>query len=152
VGSDEDTFELIKPVLSACAQAVMHFGPAGAGATYKLINNAMAAVHIAALGEGLALAEKAGLDRATVIGAIAGHAAASPVVKMKLPNAEKHDHTDTHFALRWMRKDVSYALQLAEELGVAMPTAAITRELLQMAMQRGFADQDFSALIELART
>jgi len=151
VGGDADTFEAIKPVLQACGQSILHFGPAGAGMIYKLVNNMMAAVHIAALGEGLALAEKAGLDRNVVLQAIAGHAAASPVVKMKLPNAEKRDHTDTHFALRWMNKDVSYALQLADEVGIAMPAAAITRELLRMAMQRGFADQDLSALTEVAQ-
>jgi 3-hydroxyisobutyrate dehydrogenase-like beta-hydroxyacid dehydrogenase len=110
----------------------------------------MAAVQIAALGEGLALAERAGLDRSVVAQAIGGHAAGSPVVKMKLANAEKRDHSDTHFALRWMHKDVSYAMRLADEVGVSMPTVAITRELLRMAMQRGFADQDLSALTEVA--
>ncbi len=146
VGGDEDTYEAIKPVLSACGQSVLRFGPAGAGAAYKLINNMMAAIHIAALGEGMALADKAGLDPAVVAQAIGMHATSSPVVKMKLPMVEKRDHTDTHFALRWMHKDVSYAMKLADEAGVALPTVALVRELLRMAMQRGFADQDLSAL------
>jgi 3-hydroxyisobutyrate dehydrogenase len=152
VGSDEETYEAIKPVLSACGQSVLRFGPAGAGAIYKLVNNMMAAIHIAALGEGMALAEKAGLDPRVVAQAIGTHAAASPVVKMKLPMVEKRDHTDTHFALRWMHKDVSYAMKLADEAGVALPTSALVRELLRMAMQRGFADQDLSALTEVVRS
>jgi 3-hydroxyisobutyrate dehydrogenase len=152
VGSDEDTYETIKPVLSACGQSVLRFGPAGAGAAYKLINNMMAAIHIAALGEGMALADKAGLDPAVVAQAIGMHATSSPVVKMKLPMVEKRDHTDTHFALRWMHKDVSYAMKLADETGVALPTVALVRELLRMAMQRGFADQDLSALTEVVRS
>jgi len=152
VGSDEETYETIKPVLSACGQSVLRFGLAGAGAIYKLVNNLMAAIHIAALGEGMALAERAGLDPSIVAQAIGTHAAASPVVKMKLPMVEKRDHTDTHFALRWMHKDVSYAMKLADEAGVALPTSALVRELLRMAMQRGFADQDLSALTEVVRS
>lgn len=151
VGSNEATFEAVKPALSACGQSVLRFGNAGSGAIYKLVNNMMAAVHIAALGEGMALAEKAGLDPAIVAQAIGMHATGSPVVKMKLPMVEKRDHTDTHFALRWMHKDVSYAMALADEAGVALPTVALVRELLRMAMQRGLADQDLSALTEVAR-
>ena len=78
-------------------------------------------------------------------------AISSPVVKMKLDNAVKRDHSDTHFALRWMHKDVTYAMHMADELGVALPTVALTRELLRMAMQRGLGDQDLSALTEVAR-
>jgi 3-hydroxyisobutyrate dehydrogenase-like beta-hydroxyacid dehydrogenase len=40
---------------------------------------------------------------------------------------------------------------MADELGVALPAVALTRELLRMAMQRGFADQDLSALTEVTR-
>jgi len=42
-------------------------------------------------------------------------------------------------------------LKLADEAGVALPTVALVRELLRMAMQRGFADQDLSALTEVVR-
>ncbi|GIV85503.1 MAG: hypothetical protein KatS3mg052_2510 [Candidatus Roseilinea sp.] len=55
------------------------------------------------------------------------------------------------FALRRMHTDVTYALRLADALGVAVPTGALTREPLRMAMQRGLGNQDPSALIEVAR-
>jgi 3-hydroxyisobutyrate dehydrogenase len=151
VGAEPEVFERIKPVLSACSATIIHFGPPGAGAAYKLINNMLAAVHIAALGEGLAMADKAGLNREAVLQALGAGAVSSPVVKMKLNNAAARDHSDTHFALRWMHKDVSYALRLADELAVPVPTGALTRELLRMAIQRGLGDQDLSALTEVAR-
>jgi 3-hydroxyisobutyrate dehydrogenase len=151
VGGDDKTFAQIEPVLKACSATIIHFGPPGAGAAFKLINNMMAAVHIAALGEGLAMADKAGLNAEAVKQALGIGAISSPVVKMKLDNAAKRDHTDTHFALRWMHKDVTYAMRMADELGVALPTVALTRELLRMAMQRGLGDQDLSALTEVVR-
>jgi 3-hydroxyisobutyrate dehydrogenase len=151
VGGDDETFAQVEPVLKACSATIIHFGPAGAGAAFKLINNMMAAVHIAALGEGLAMADKAGLNQEAVRQALGIGAISSPVVKMKLDNAARRDHSDTHFALRWMHKDVTYAMRLADELGVALPTVALTRELLRMAMQRGLGDQDLSALTEVAR-
>jgi hypothetical protein len=150
VGAQPDVLERVRPVLERCSATILHLGPPTSGAIFKLINNMMAAVHIAALGEGVAMADKAGLDSGVVMQALGIGAASSPVVKMKLDHIARRDHTDTHFALRWMHKDVTYALQLADELGVAAPTAALTRELLRMAMQRGLGDQDLSVL-ELAR-
>lgn len=151
VGAQPDVLERVRPVLERCSATILHLGPPTSGAIFKLINNMMAAVHIAALGEGVAMADKAGLDSGVVMQALGIGAASSPVVKMKLDHIARRDHTDTHFALRWMHKDVTYALQLADELGVAAPTAALTRELLRMAMQRGLGDQDLSALTEVVR-
>lgn len=151
VGAEDDVFERVRPALAACSATIIHFGPPTSGAAFKLINNMLAAVHIAALGEGLAMADKAGLNRDAVVQAFGTGAVSSPVVKMKLNNVTARDHTDTHFALRWMHKDVTYALRMADELGVAVPAAALTRELLRMAMQRGLGDQDLSALTEVAR-
>lgn len=152
VGASPDVFERVQPVLERCSTTILHLGPPTSGAAFKLINNMMAAVHIAALGEGVAMAERAGLDRDVVMKAFGIGAASSPVVKMKLDHIAKRDHSDTHFALRWMHKDVTYALRMADELGVAVPTAAITRELLRMAIQRGLGDQDLSALTEVMRS
>ncbi len=151
VGAHPDALERVRPVLERCSSTILHLGPPISGTIFKLINNMMAAVHIAALGEGVAMADKAGLDPNVVMQAFGVGAASSPVVKMKLEHVAKRDHTDTHFALRWMHKDVTYALRLADELGVAVPTGALTRELLRMAMQRGLGDQDLSALTEVAR-
>lgn len=151
VGAHPDVLARARPVLERCGSTILHLGPPTSGAIFKLINNMMAAVHIAALGEGVAMAEKAGLDMNVVLQALGIGAASSPVVKMKLEHIAKRDHSDTHFALHWMHKDVTYALRLADELGVAVPTGALTRELLRMAMQRGLGDQDLSALTEVAR-
>ena len=61
-----------------------------------------------------------------------------------------HDHSDVHFELRWMLKDVSYALALAQTLGVPMPAIEIAQAQYQKAADNGMAGLDASAVVEVA--
>lgn len=151
VGGAPEALEAAGPVLRAFTGNVVRLGPPLAGTVYKLINNMMGAVHLAALSEGVALAERAGLDLAAISQAITTGAASSPMVKGKLANVVAREYTDVHFALRWMHKDLSYALRLGEALEVPLPTAAAARELYRMALQRGLGDLDVSAEAEVVR-
>jgi 3-hydroxyisobutyrate dehydrogenase len=151
VGAEPATLEEVRPVLSAYASTLTLFGAPGAGTTYKLINNMVGGVHLAALGEAIALAERCGLNMETVLQAITSGAVASPMVKAKAERVITRQHTDTHFALQWMHKDLTYALRAADEAGVAMPTIAVARELFRLAMQAGLAEQDCAAVAEVVR-
>jgi 3-hydroxyisobutyrate dehydrogenase len=151
IGAEPEALEAARPVLQAFSSNLTHLGPPASGAIYKLINNMMGAVHLAALGEGIALAEKAGLNLEAVAQAITTGAASSPMVKNKLSNVARRDYADVHFALRWMHKDLGYALRLAEEMNVPTPTVATTRELFRLAMQKGLGDADCSAEAEVVR-
>ena len=151
VGAEPDVFQAIQPVLQSFSQGQIHFGPPTSGAAYKLINNMMAAAQVAALGEGIALAEKAGLNMETVMQAVNSGVIASTVVKMKTPNIVARKHDDVYFALRWMHKDMTYALRIGDELGVPLPIAAEVREIFRMAIQKGLGDLDWSAVSEVVR-
>ncbi len=151
VGAEPETLEAARPVLSAFAPTIIHFGPPGAGITYKLINNMVAGAQLAALGEAIALAERAGLDMKIVLQTITSGNVASPMVKFKAEHMIDRDHTDQHFALRWMHKDMTYALRAADQIGVALPTIAVARELYRLAMQAGMADLDSGAVAEVMR-
>ncbi len=61
VGGDAALFERGKPLLLAMGKSAEHLGGPGAGSTAKLAINAMLAVGVQALAEGLALAERGGL-------------------------------------------------------------------------------------------
>jgi 3-hydroxyisobutyrate dehydrogenase-like beta-hydroxyacid dehydrogenase len=99
----------------------------------------------------MALAEKAGLNMNTVLQAVNDGVLASLVVKMKAPNIIARKHDDALFALRWMHKDMTYALRIGDELGVPLPMSAEVREMFRMAMQKGFGDLDWSAIGEVVR-
>lgn len=151
VGAEPAVLESVRPVLQAFSSNLIHFGPPGSSITYKLINNMMAAVHLTALGEGIAMAEKAGLNMETVTQAVGTGGVSSPIVKGKVQNVVARSFGEAHFALRWMHKDLTYALRAADALGVPLPSAASAREIYRMALQRGLADLDWSAVTEVVR-
>ena len=78
VGADENDLRSARGILDSLSRRIIRFGPIGAGTAYKLIINMMGAVQIASAAEGLAIAERAGLDVAAVADAIATSQAASP--------------------------------------------------------------------------
>src|SRR3974390_160834 len=80
VGADPANLEAARLLLSAVSKRILRFGAVGAGTAYKLIINMMGGGAIASLAEGLAIAERAGLDLAVVAEAIAAGQAASPQV------------------------------------------------------------------------
>jgi 3-hydroxyisobutyrate dehydrogenase len=151
VGGDAAVLERARPALEAVSKRIDHFGPTGAGATVKLINNLMGGVQAAVLAEGLALAERAGLDLEQVVTFIINAAPGSPLVKGKAARMAHRDYEDTQFALKWMHKDTTYALRAADTYGVPMPTLAAAREVYRIARNLGLDDADFAAVIEAVR-
>ena len=151
VGGDAEVLERVRPVFEAISQRIVHMGPTGTAAMWKLINNMMTAVHIAALAEGVALAEKAGLNMDQVAQLIPTSATGSPSVKGKMPRMLEHRYTDTDFSLRWMQKDVGYALELGETYDVPLKTVGGAWTIFQAAREQGLLDVDFAAVIEALR-
>ncbi len=147
VGGSADMLEAQRDVLSAMGQNILHIGPHGSSAYIKLANNQLAAVMMAAIGEGLALTGSAGLDRKIVLETLV--ATASRVAGMKLPKILEKEWS-THFALELMVKDMTQALQAADELGVPMPVLAIARESYQRIRQQGKGELDFSVVTDPA--
>src|SRR5208283_4425565 len=85
VGGEPSVFERVRPVLQKMGSAVMLTGPVGAGNTTKLANQIIVACNIAAMGEALVLATRAGLDPEVVFNAIKGGLAGSNVLNAKAP-------------------------------------------------------------------
>jgi 3-hydroxyisobutyrate dehydrogenase len=129
----------------------VHFGEVGAGTDYKLIVNLVGAIQIASLAEGLALAERAGLDLATVESAIATGQAASPQL---VPNSRRivaNDHEQNVVFTPVLRlKDVDYALQLARSLGMSAPFGRVAAEQLQQLIDLAHSRVNESKIIEVA--
>ncbi len=151
VGAAAADLAAARPVLTPLADQIIHFGPVGAGTAYKLIVNLMGAVQIAGAAEGLALAERAGLDLDQVASALAGGQAASPQVVRNSRRMADADHDDVVFSGRLRHKDTAYAMQLAERLGLAAPFGRVALEGLEALLASGLGDANESAVIEVAR-
>lgn len=152
VGADQADLEAVRPLLDVLANRVLHFGPVGTGTAYKLAINLIGSVQIASAAEGLALAERAGLDLRTVVDAIATSQAASPqVVRNTRRMVEGEFARDVVFTPVLRLKDVDYALRLAETLGVATPFGAAAREAFRRLVESGAGDEHEARVIDVAR-
>jgi 3-hydroxyisobutyrate dehydrogenase len=152
VGADARDLEAARSLLAAIATRVLHFGPVGAGTAYKLAVNLIGAVQIASAAEGLALAERAGVDPVLFADAIATGQAASPqVVRNTRRMAEGEFTRDVPFTPVLRLKDIDYALRLAEELGVATPFGAAARGAFARLVALGAVTDHESRIIEIAR-
>ena len=152
IGADAGDLEVVRPWLAALAQRVLHFGPVGAGSAYKLVINMIGAVQIASLAEGLALAERAGLELATVVAAIESSQAASPQVVRNARRMRAGDHAHAVAVTPALRaQDVDYALRLARELAIGSPFGALAARVFQQLHVQHPGEINESKVIDLAR-
>ena len=152
IGGEMADLDAAEPLLRPLAVDWQHFGPAGAGTAYKLIINLMGAVQIAAAAEGMALAERAGLDLDQVARAIASGQAASPQVVRNSRRMADGDHDqDIVFSGRLRHKDAMYGVRLAEKYGLGAPFGQAALARLDHLLACGLGDQNESSIIEVAR-
>jgi len=152
VGARSEDLEAARPILAAFSDRIVRFGPPGAGTAYKLIINLLGAVQIASAGETMALAERAGLDPATVADAIATGQAASPQVVRNTRRMALGQHdTDILFTARLRLKDAEYALRLANKLGIGSPFGVLATQAYRMLCELGYGEANDSSVIEAAR-
>jgi 3-hydroxyisobutyrate dehydrogenase len=146
VGGEAATLEQARPALAAVGGKIHHMGAAGAGATWKLINNLLIAAQTAALAEALKLAHRAGFDPAQTQTLILAGAAASPIVQAKLPRMISGSFDETDFALYLMHKDSRYGVALAQRLGAPHEMIDGARTAFARAEAAGLGVKDFAAV------
>jgi len=153
VGSKMDDLDEARRFLIPLCREIMHFGKVGTGTAYKLIVNLMGAVQIAAAAEGLAMAEKSGLDLELVVNAICTGQAASPQVvrNIKRMAAGKHDR-DLIFSGSMRLKDALYGVQLAKNLGASADFGNVAAGCFQELSDKGFGTLNECKVIDILRT
>jgi 3-hydroxyisobutyrate dehydrogenase len=145
VGGSAAAVEKLRPALGAMGRSVTHLGPAGSGALLKLINNFLAGVHVAAMGEALGWIERSGLDRTQALAFLNESAIASPVTKTVAARMAAGDYTPNFF-LKLMAKDLGYAAREAGVAGVTLATAEAALRLFRAAEAAGHGEQDMAAV------
>lgn len=150
VGGRSDVFSRIEPMLYCMGDAITHCGPVGAGEAVKLMNNMVVVQTVHAIAEALAVAQASGaVDGKILFETIAKSSGDSFVLrnhgmKSMLPDT----HPTQSFPVDYIKKDLSYALQLAEDCGVKMEGAEATMGLLDRAAGMGFGDRYYTILIK----
>jgi 3-hydroxyisobutyrate dehydrogenase-like beta-hydroxyacid dehydrogenase len=141
VGGDREAFDHVAEVLSAIGPKVTYIGPNGQAILTKVAINLALVVSVTALAEGIALVEKAGVDRAAVVDAVLKSVIASPVIGYRAPLLV--EDTSVFADVDLQQKDLVLAQELARRLGMAVPTCAATSEMLNAARSSTRADRDF---------
>jgi 3-hydroxyisobutyrate dehydrogenase-like beta-hydroxyacid dehydrogenase len=151
VGGDREVFERVAPVLRQIGPVVTHVGGNGQAVLMKVATNLSLAVQMLAFSEGVLLAEKGGIDRATAVEVLLNSVMASPMVKYRGPFVLAMPE-EAWFDVDMMQKDLLLALEAGRSLDVPMPTTAVTNELLTAARGMGMARRDFATVFHaLAR-
>jgi 3-hydroxyisobutyrate dehydrogenase len=145
VGGNGAALEIARPILSVLGRDVIHLGPHGSGALMKLINNFVCGVQAASFAEAAAMIEAAGLERQKAFSVLTEGAPGSGIVKRVAGRVLANDF-DPNFALQLMAKDLAYALQEGNALGMRLQTAAAALEIFRKAIAVGYGNEDFSAV------
>lgn len=146
-GGDQAAFDRVKDVLALYAKAVTLMGTSGAGQLTKMVNQICIAGLVQGLSEGLAFAQKAGIDAKLVLDVISKGAAQS--WQMENRGATMVDGKfDFGFAVDWMRKDLGICLEEAKRNGARLPVTALVDQFYADVQQMGGGRLDTSSLIK----
>ena len=147
VGGPEKTFNEIKDILSVMGSSVTLVGEIGSGNTTKLANQIIVALNIAAMGEAMTLATKAGVDPEKVFNAIKGGLAGSSVLNAKMPLV-LDGNFKPGFRIELHIKDLQNALDTAHKLGVPVPLSGNVMETMQALRVDGHGNDDHGGIVQ----
>jgi 3-hydroxyisobutyrate dehydrogenase len=150
VGGDAADIDKARPALDAMGGEVVVMGPVGSGIVIKLINNFIAGVGVAAFAEGLAVAEKSGLDVAKAREMLLSGASASPLIKTVAARIVANDFSPNFFTAL-LAKDLDYMMRQGASVGLTLDSAAAARRRYLDAVEAGLGEEDITAVIKPLR-
>lgn len=144
-------FENAKPMLAAMGSKLFHLGEKpGQGSAMKTVNQLLAGLHIAVAAEGLALAEREGIDPALALEILTGSAASSWMLQHRGPRMVEDDGKIAS-ALDIFVKDLGIVLDAGRSAKIGLPLAAAAHQLYLAASAAGLGARDDSQVIEFYR-
>ena len=148
VGGRPEVFARVKPLLARLGRHILHMGGHGAGQVTKLCNQVAQVVNVQGIAEAMLFAAVNGVDPAKVREALMGGFAASKM--LELLGERMVDRTfDAGIPARLHHKDFGLVVELAHELGIAMPATALTAQQLAALMGHGWGTYDTSSLLRV---
>ncbi len=147
IGGDPAVLEKVTPVLEASSKEILYLGRVGEATVLKIATNMITATTVEVLSEAYGLVTAAGINPDSLAQAIEHNACASILTGMKLPTIIERDY-EPHFSLKNMFKDAQYALSLGKGLGVDLPAASTTANIMFRALKNDLGEKDFSVIAE----
>lgn len=142
-------FDKARPALDAMAAKLYELGDApGTGAAFKMINQLLAGVHIAAACEAIAFAAKQGLDIQRVYEVITASAGNSWMFENRMPHVLEGDYTP-HSAVDIFVKDLGIIQDMARSAKFPVPVAAAALQMFLMTSAAGMGQEDDASVARL---
>ena len=151
VGGTQAAFDRVQPLFALMGKNITLVGEVGAGQICKVANQIIVALNIAAVGEALTFASKAGADPARVRQALMGGFASSRILEVHGERMIKRQFAPG-FRIALHQKDLNLALQSARSLNMALPQTAMAAQLMQTCAALGHGQADHSALVRAIET
>jgi len=148
VGGQRSIFKKIKPVLDQIGKKTVYAGKRGHGATLKLVVNHTLYLNQAAAIEGLVLGLKAGLNPDVMFQVITAGAAASDLILARGKDMLKGDFSPKGPVIL-ANKDLALSMEMARQLGVALPVGALYQQLLLQAHYNGWDREDATVVMRI---
>lgn len=148
VGGRASVFERAKPLFECMGKTIVYVGEHGAGQIAKACNQLALLVTAQGAAEALALAKGCGVNPAKVREVMMGGVAASRVLEIFGKRMVERNFA-AGIETRLYHKDLHIVLDLAHELGLAAPAAALTMQNINALIGRGEGRSDLSALIKV---
>jgi 3-hydroxyisobutyrate dehydrogenase len=152
VGADPAHLEQARPLLEPLCTRIVRFGDVGAGTAYKLIQNLLGSIQIAATAEAMRTAELAGLDMPTVVDTLSRSVAASPTLVRigGLILQDVHDR-DIAFTAALRLKDTRIGVELADAVGTPAALGHTALDIFSRLVDAGHGDLSETKVIDLLR-
>jgi 3-hydroxyisobutyrate dehydrogenase len=144
-GGERETFDRVRTVFEPLAKRITYVGPSGSGQLVKACNQILCAVNMIAVCEAFGLAEKAGLDLATVLQIVSGGAANSWALENYGPRIIKRDF-NPGFMVRLIQKDLNIVQATARGLGLPLAGTALAQQLFTSNQAHGEGNEGIQAM------
>jgi 3-hydroxyisobutyrate dehydrogenase len=148
VGGDAATLARAEPIFKTMGAAVHHAGPQGAGATVKLLINALFGIQVAALAELLGALRDTELDPKTALDIIGATPVASTAAKGAGAGMLAQAFTPM-FPIALVEKDFGYIEALGSARQQAMPMTQAARRVQREGIAAGLGEMNLTALAKL---
>jgi 3-hydroxyisobutyrate dehydrogenase len=149
VGAEEEVYRRWQPLLECLSSTLYRAGPVGSAATLKLAMNQLIGSLTAAFAQSLGLVQSAGIDVDTFMAVVRQSAVYAPTFDKKLPRMQTRQFADPNFPTKHLLKDMGLFVEAAEAAGLSTLLAESVRQLVEQAVEAGFADDDYAALFNL---
>jgi 3-hydroxyisobutyrate dehydrogenase len=150
IGGPKEAVERVRPIMEVMGRTVTYCGPLSSGQMTKLANQIMVIHTIMSIAEGLAFAEKAGLDLETTLKVTSAGAASSHSLKALGPKIIAGDFKPA-FMVDLQQKDLRLVMEYAEQLKQPLPGTALARQLLASLQAKGRGRDGTQALVDVIR-